>query len=107
MCEPQASVSVVLMRCLQVRFVNTECNENATRYDEDGKLIDLEQRSVAIFQQLSTALTPRFQLEMRGVLVRIEDDHRPPPRSRQYVQSMFVSWGCAWSDARCWVYLAA
>ena len=63
---------------LQVHFVGAECNENGTRYDGDS-LFDEQARQVGIFQQLSTALTPRFQLEMRGVLVRVMPDHRPAP----------------------------
>ena len=62
--------------------MNAGCNENGTRYGADGKLLDVAARKAAIFAQLQTALTPRFQLETRGVIVQIEDDHRPPPQTR-------------------------
>ena len=46
-----------------------------------GTPVDAQSVRTAIFMQLRTAIKPRLQAEMRGVLVYVEHDHYPRPLS--------------------------
>ncbi|KAA0159778.1 hypothetical protein FNF28_05688 [Cafeteria roenbergensis] len=77
------------LRTYRVHMATSQCDAAATTGADGafrpGKPLsdvdhaDLAARRAAVFQQLRTALTPRFQLEMRGVLVEVGENHQPLP----------------------------
>ena len=62
----------------RVRFANGDCGTHATDLADPTAVAA---RHAEIFGKLTLALVPRFQLEMRGVLVRLKPDHKPAPDS--------------------------
>eukprot|EP00937_MAST-01D_sp_MAST-1D-sp2_P005623 g5623.t1 len=69
----------------RVSFANRYCDANATAdVGAGGDAAAVERRAerlAEMYAALRSALLPRFQPELRGVLVRLREDHQPAPLS--------------------------